>query len=115
MMFFFSSRRRHTRFKCDWSSDVCSSDLQAVMLKGRGNLMTEGKGHAGGNIVCPLHRWTYSTSGELLGAPHFSHDPCLNLNNYRLREWNGLLFEDNGRDIESDLASMKLREQLRFE
>src|SRR4029434_917001 len=24
---FFSSRRRHTRFKCDWSSDVCSSDL----------------------------------------------------------------------------------------
>src|SRR5882762_11973204 len=27
--FFFSSRRRHTRFKCDWSSDVCSSDLEA--------------------------------------------------------------------------------------
>src|SRR5260370_3518587 len=26
-MFFCSSRRRHTRFKCDWSSDVCSSDL----------------------------------------------------------------------------------------
>src|SRR4030066_1312575 len=26
--FFFSSRRRHTRFKCDWSSDVCSSDLK---------------------------------------------------------------------------------------
>src|SRR2546430_15688684 len=25
--FFFSSRRRHTRFDCDWSSDVCSSDL----------------------------------------------------------------------------------------
>src|SRR5260370_9957291 len=27
ILFFFSSRRRHTRFKCDWSSDVCSSDL----------------------------------------------------------------------------------------
>src|SRR5688572_6067213 len=26
---FFSSRRRHTRFDCDWSSDVCSSDLEA--------------------------------------------------------------------------------------
>src|SRR2546430_9713896 len=26
-VFFFSSRRRHTRFDCDWSSDVCSSDL----------------------------------------------------------------------------------------
>src|SRR5882762_11804407 len=29
-VFFFSSRRRHTRFKCDWSSDVCSSDLLGV-------------------------------------------------------------------------------------
>src|SRR5205085_2615279 len=28
--FFFSSRRRHTRFDCDWSSDVCSSDLDEV-------------------------------------------------------------------------------------
>src|SRR6267143_1604233 len=27
MWFFFSSRRRHTRWNCDWSSDVCSSDL----------------------------------------------------------------------------------------
>src|SRR2546430_3623370 len=27
VFFFFSSRRRHTRFDCDWSSDVCSSDL----------------------------------------------------------------------------------------
>src|SRR2546427_12972449 len=30
--FFFSSRRRHTRFDCDWSSDVCSSDLGWVSL-----------------------------------------------------------------------------------
>src|SRR2546430_13351206 len=28
--FFFSSRRRHTRFDCDWSSDVCSSDLKRI-------------------------------------------------------------------------------------
>src|SRR5256886_14225165 len=28
--FFFSSRRRHTRFDCDWSSDVCSSDLEGA-------------------------------------------------------------------------------------
>src|SRR5688572_16774532 len=28
LKFFFSSRRRHTRFDCDWSSDVCSSDLR---------------------------------------------------------------------------------------
>src|SRR6266481_5154795 len=28
--FFFSSRRRHTRWNCDWSSDVCSSDLRVA-------------------------------------------------------------------------------------
>src|SRR6266481_4079077 len=28
--FFFSSRRRHTRWNCDWSSDVCSSDLRVT-------------------------------------------------------------------------------------
>src|SRR5947207_8880902 len=31
IFFFFSSRRRHTRSLCDWSSDVCSSDLRTVM------------------------------------------------------------------------------------
>src|SRR2546430_10635821 len=30
--FFFSSRRRHTRFDCDWSSDVCSSDLLIMAI-----------------------------------------------------------------------------------
>src|SRR5260221_9072611 len=29
-LFFFSSRRRHTRSLCDWSSDVCSSDLKII-------------------------------------------------------------------------------------
>src|SRR5256886_268832 len=32
-VFFFSSRRRHTRFDCDWSSDVCSSDLPWVKAR----------------------------------------------------------------------------------
>src|SRR5260370_3463445 len=39
VFFFFSSRRRHTRFKGDWSSDVCSSDLYAVD-KTRSSLLT---------------------------------------------------------------------------
>src|SRR5256885_5618097 len=30
-MFFFSSRRRHTRLQGDWSSDVCSSDLDSML------------------------------------------------------------------------------------
>src|SRR5438477_12343186 len=38
--FFFSSRRRHTRLTCDWSSDVCSSDLslEVHLLDYNGNL-----------------------------------------------------------------------------
>ena len=95
-------------------SNICRH-RQAVMLKGRGSLNTEHKGAAGGNIVCPLHRWTYAAGGELLGAPHFAHDPCLNLNRYGLREWNGMLFEDNGRDIAADLGGMTLAKELSFD
>jgi choline monooxygenase len=95
-------------------SNVCRH-RQAIMLNGRGNLQNQQKGSAGGNIVCPLHRWTYAPDGQLLGAPHFAQDPCLNLNNYQLQAWNGLLFEDNGRDIAADLAGMGPRAQLNFD
>src|SRR5699024_11807885 len=37
-LFFFSSRRRHTRSKRDWSSDVCSSDLRPWREKKMGNV-----------------------------------------------------------------------------
>src|SRR5579859_5720203 len=36
VFFFFSSRRRHTSFDCDWSSDVCSSDLADPVVGGYG-------------------------------------------------------------------------------
>src|SRR5260370_10472500 len=39
--FFFSSRRRHTRFKCDWSSDVCSSDLWSTISRLRPSLVSK--------------------------------------------------------------------------
>src|SRR5699024_11413063 len=35
IFFFFSSRRRHTRSKRDWSSDVCSSDLLPTLASSR--------------------------------------------------------------------------------
>ena len=111
----------HTGQGIELVSNVCRH-RQAIMLKGRGNLAQTQAGSAGGNIVCPIHRWTYSggqgsgsKAGHLLGAPHFSHDPCLDLNNYKLQEWNGLLFEDNGRDIAADLANMGPRSQLSFD
>jgi choline monooxygenase len=107
-------------------SNVCRH-RQAVMLKGRGSLNA-----SAGNIVCPLHRWTYSggqstqplvKSGTLMGAPHFAHDPCLNLNNYALQEWNGLLFEagpgvgalGGHRDVAADLAGLGPRAELDFD
>src|SRR2546430_12351133 len=40
--FFISSRRRHTRFDCDWSSDVCSSDLTSLLGIGRWDLTLQG-------------------------------------------------------------------------
>jgi phenylpropionate dioxygenase-like ring-hydroxylating dioxygenase large terminal subunit len=88
-------------------SNVCRH-RQAVILRERGSLQGAG---SSGNIVCPLHRWTYSggagsRAGTLLGAPHFARDPCLDLNNYPLQSWNGLLFEANGRDVAADLAGM---------
>ncbi|MDH4096252.1 MAG: aromatic ring-hydroxylating dioxygenase subunit alpha [Betaproteobacteria bacterium] len=63
-------------------SNVCRH-RQSIMLEGRGNT---------GNIVCPLHRWTYDLKGELLGAPHFPENPCVKLHSTPLTNWRGLLF-----------------------
>ncbi len=86
-------------------SNVCRH-RQALMLKGRG--------HTGRHVVCPLHRWTYDLHGALVGAPHFDHDPCLNLRNYPVQSWNGLLFEHNGRQVATDLAGLGAAAQLDF-
>src|SRR5436190_24166889 len=49
LSFFFSSRRRHTRSLCDWSSDVCSSDLAGRALGGgRRGGRGGGRGRVGG-------------------------------------------------------------------
>src|SRR5262249_58522172 len=49
VLFFFSSRRRHTRLVSDWSSDVCSSDLQVVTR------------HAGRSILPTTPAWRVTT------------------------------------------------------
>jgi len=79
-------------------SNVCRH-RQALMFNGSGNV---------GSIVCPIHRWTYDLRGELLGAPHFSDKPCLNLARSPLQNWNGLLF-DGPRDVARDLAALGVR------
>jgi choline monooxygenase len=92
-------------------SNVCRH-RQATMLRGRGTTRVDA-GHAG-HIVCPLHRWTYDLQGCLVGAPHFERDPCLNLANYPLQAWNGLLFEANGCNVDAGLAALGSRADLDF-
>jgi len=85
-------------------SNVCRH-RQAIMLNGRGNA---------NNIVCPVHRWTYDLKGQLLGAPHFEEQPCLNLGRSPLQNWRGLLFE-GPRDVAADLASLGLKQEFDFD
>jgi len=84
-------------------SNICRH-RQATMLEGRGSAK---------NIVCPLHRWTYNTDGELIGAPHFPQNPCLHLNKTPLQNWNGLLFAGQ-RNVARDLAGMPAFEEIDF-
>lgn len=84
-------------------SNICRH-RQAVMLQGRGKSK---------NIVCPLHRWTYGLDGKLLGAPHFAHNPCLDLGQTPLTNWNGLLFAGQ-RDIARDFAKLGVANDLDF-
>jgi phenylpropionate dioxygenase-like ring-hydroxylating dioxygenase large terminal subunit len=94
-----------TRDGVELISNVCRH-RQAVMLRGRGQTAQQ--------VVCPLHRWTYDLHGQLIGAPHFATDPCLNLRNYPLQNWNGLLFEHNGRDVIADLKPLGPQADLDF-
>src|SRR5688500_19341103 len=55
-MFFFSSRRRHTRLQGDWSSDVCSSDLSGV------NSM--------GTKLTPRRPWAESSAASFWPSSH---------------------------------------------
>jgi len=86
-------------------SNVCRH-RQAVMLQGRGNTQS--------HIVCPLHRWTYDLKGELVGAPHFADQPCLNLKRWPTQTWNGLVFEARGHDVAQELADLGAAQDLDF-
>src|SRR6267154_5646727 len=61
--FFFSSRRRHTRWTGDWSSDVCSSDLLGIV--DARELATE---HGTGGHRGELHAGEPHVDAELCGA-----------------------------------------------
>jgi phenylpropionate dioxygenase-like ring-hydroxylating dioxygenase large terminal subunit len=99
-------------------SNVCRH-RQAIILGGEaGNVTSPHKAcgnlrDTGGNIVCPVHRWTYSQQGRLLGAPQFPETPCLDLQRYTLKQCHGLLFE-GPRNPALDLAPLFERSEFDF-
>src|SRR5690625_373401 len=71
VVFFFSSRRRHTRWPRDWSSDVCSSDLVDKINFGDGvsryDLRKEGAEHFHHHLVCTECGSVEEITDDLLG------------------------------------------------
>src|SRR6266511_3167914 len=64
LFFFFSSRRRHTRFSRDWSSDVCSSDLPGP----RPAAAWGGRGRGGGRVSASQPRHPFTIAWEIWQA-----------------------------------------------
>ncbi|GAB2888660.1 aromatic ring-hydroxylating dioxygenase subunit alpha [Paralcaligenes sp. KSB-10] len=99
-------------------SNVCRH-RQAIMLGGAAGNVTDPQKSSGnlrdtgGNIVCPVHRWTYSQQGQLIGAPHFDNKPCSNLQKFTLKNCHGLLFE-GARNPAHDMAALFHRPEFDF-
>ncbi len=85
-------------------SNVCRH-RQSVILEGRGNTR---------NVVCPLHRWSYSLEGRQQAAPKFDELPGRNLPVRQLQNWNGLLFT-GPRDVAADLAGLSFTGDYSFD
>src|SRR5207253_3952300 len=64
--FFFSSRRRHTRWPRDWSSDVCSSDLREILIDTLAELIN------GGVVPRIPSQGSVGASGDLAPLAHLA-------------------------------------------
>jgi choline monooxygenase len=85
-------------------SNICKH-RQATMLHSRGNTNL---------IICPLHNWSYKTTGEFNFAPLFNSQPnCTNLDKEELINWKGILFRPT-RDIIADLKNSNLSKYIDF-
>src|SRR2546430_5363982 len=72
-LFFFSSRRRHTRFDCDWSSDVCSSDLHFCNVADLPGQITSHQIYGVGEVFPGAgHPRNLSLTAELSVRTHFT-------------------------------------------
>src|SRR2546427_7926209 len=98
-VFFFSSRRRHTRFDCDWSSDVCSSDLKRQVrrrlekagrqrMESRGRYLQRGSvergSHARGRLASALSWASASSPASSFGKAAAAIIAALSVESWRL-------------------------------
>src|SRR6266446_1083226 len=103
MIFFFSSRRRHTRLQGDWSSDVCSSDLGETQLTPEEKLLRAIFGEKAGDVrdaslICPP-----GIEGIIVGVKIFSRK--------------GIEKDDRAKAIEQDELDMmekNLQDEIRI-
>src|SRR5215218_3503091 len=85
--FFFSSRRRHTRSLCDWSSDVCSSDLRCASRAGT-SFLQAGLRFAGGAFG--------GTFRDLTASNGFNVDLAINRAGDAIMTFNGSMAQNIG-------------------
>src|SRR5256885_8842318 len=94
IVFFFSSRRRHTRLQGDWSSDVCSSDLQwralaatwRAVVGGSGRVtLLEGEAGVGKTRLAEeFLRWVRAEGGTVLRGRGYEDRKSTRLNSSHL-------------------------------
>src|SRR2546427_2557054 len=81
-LFFFSSRRRHTRFDCDWSSDVCSSDLTAMAQEAVSPSSSATAGLSRAEVLADLEMW-HQAGMTYLPSPSADRDISYNSAEYQ--------------------------------
>src|SRR6266480_6115539 len=94
--FFFSSRRRHTRLTCDWSSDVCSSDLRLSHRAGTKWF---------GSFSYTYSRLTGNYPGLTNSDPTDGNGGRHNPNNTRLFDLPNMTYLPNGKIDDGPLSS----------
>src|SRR5256885_7840077 len=88
-IFFFSSRRRHTRLQGDWSSDVCSSDLSLVVSDERDFVVERQR------LREFVDRFAAGGPGACTKHPHFFFGPLTP------EEWAALRSEEHTSELQS--------------
>src|SRR5256886_554463 len=109
MLLFFSSRRRHTRFDCDWSSDVCSSDLY---LLAHVRLAAYGYHFYEVSNACRDQRRSRHNSAYWSGRPYLGLGPAAHSYDGRARRWNVAAWPAYARAVADGRSPVESREVL---